>query len=230
MKLRKINLYLRIWGIIKYKQVRQLLSLKKSREYTPFIILCAPRTGSTLLHTYLNSHPNIHSYGESWKGKARKRSISADEFVSKTIFTAFSSNVKAVGIKVFYQDSSDGSLVEIVKKCFDTPNLKIIHLIRKNSRAVYRSLKTAEITGIWSSTGQSPGIGEKIAIEQGELENFNKHYLGEIEYYTNNLKSRNTYTLYYENLTSDSKTELDGILNFLGVPRRVLYTLLKKQK
>lgn len=52
-------LHLRTYLIIKRKQLSNAVSRQKGRGYTPFAILCEPRTGSTLLHTYLKDRKSV---------------------------------------------------------------------------------------------------------------------------------------------------------------------------
>ncbi|MEM9676114.1 MAG: hypothetical protein AAF992_26220, partial [Bacteroidota bacterium] len=60
-----------------------------------------------MLHTYLNSHPNILSLGEYLGNKVRNSKESnetkAAELVDKKLFKLYSRNIQAVGVKFFFQ-------------------------------------------------------------------------------------------------------------------------------
>lgn len=96
-----------------------------TREYQPFIVLCGIRTGSTMLASFLRSHPNalmfselFHpdrsrvSFGvEGFRHKAqdpeiiRLRNTDPVRFLQKEVFQAYPANVEAVGFKLMYDQA-----------------------------------------------------------------------------------------------------------------------------
>ena len=127
----------------KVKQTLNVLPFFKSNDYTIFLIVGHPRTGTSLLHTYLNSHWNILSLNEPL----------TDTTDSATLFTKQSKLIKAIGFKYFYEYtdnvSKKNTLIELLKK----GNIKIIKIERRNYLRTYVSRCIAEKTNEWSSTG-----------------------------------------------------------------------------
>lgn len=62
MELKVLPTYFRTVSAIYLKRAANLIPAFKGRDYTAFAIVGRARTGSTLLHTYLNSHPQNFVY------------------------------------------------------------------------------------------------------------------------------------------------------------------------
>src|SRR5688572_9500988 len=94
-------LHLRTYLIIKKKELLNYVR-SKGHHYTSFVILCEPRTGSTLLHTFLNFHPNIRSYGEILRELVEKNNNLNLNVLNANIFKPHAKHLQAVGLKLFY--------------------------------------------------------------------------------------------------------------------------------
>jgi LPS sulfotransferase NodH len=149
--------YLRTYLIIKRKQLLNKISLAKGYDYTAFVILCEPRSGSTLLHTYLNSHTQVLSYGEVLRMQLEKEPQSGvrDKLISDLVFKPHARQIKAVGLKLFYEYVDHPDYRDSFNQIVQRKDVKVIHLIRKNLLELYVSLKTAEQTNVWSTTQTS---------------------------------------------------------------------------
>lgn len=112
--------YFRTWLIIKKKQLLNLFPQSKN-NYIRFAIICAPRSGSNWLHTLLNSHHNIISYGEILRKTHVNNPTQKLPTLNELVFYPHHPSIKAVGF---------------------IPNLMMImaHRFRKHSPIrVYRS-------------------------------------------------------------------------------------------
>ncbi|MEL6560733.1 MAG: sulfotransferase [Bacteroidota bacterium] len=199
----------------------------RSTPETTFIILCKPRTGSTLLHTLLNSHPNIYSYGEVLRRVAINNTGYA---VNKDVFKKHPKSIKAVGLKVFYQYSEDEQFKVFFDEIRQNRKVKIIHLKRLNDLDTFVSLKHAEFTNQWSKNNYSPDtkvsglkpelfelkdyLMESVQLKKSISEAFGKHQCLNVQ---------------YEKLVNDQFDCLQKIQDFLKVPQKKLFTILKKQ-
>src|SRR5687767_1263907 len=108
-------LHIRTALIIKKKKWLNALSSKKNKEFSAFIILCEPRSGSTLLHTFLNYHPHIMSYGELLRENLEARKILHTP-ESLVLLKPHSSRLKAIGLKIFYEYTDDDRYSEHVNE------------------------------------------------------------------------------------------------------------------
>ncbi|MFN3241874.1 MAG: sulfotransferase [Planctomycetota bacterium] len=89
-----------------------------------FIILASQRTGSNLLRSLLDSHPDVTAYAEvflkdhSWfenqhgpkdsPALVAERDADPVAFAQKHVFRDYEESVKAVGFKLFYQHAPEG--------------------------------------------------------------------------------------------------------------------------
>jgi LPS sulfotransferase NodH len=224
-------LHLRTYLIIKRKAILNAIDPRQTSDYTPFIILCQPRSGSTLLHTYLNSNPQVKSYGEVLR-EALERSPKALDGtnIHDLVFNPHSPTLKAVGLKIFYEYSDDLRYKEVFQQIVNQKDIHVIHLIRKDERRLFTSLKIAEKTNVWSiSKASEANKQQAVEIDSVEYDAFLKRYNRHRESMTQLFKNHPCLTVYYESLVSDPQSTLDLVQRFLKVRPRKLFTLLKKQ-
>lgn len=186
---------------------------KGQSEYQKFVILASARTGSTWLHTLLNSHPQILSKGEI----IREKNCTLGE-----VFNAQSRGIKAVGCKIFMDDPRyETAINELITR----KDIKIIFLTRKNKVAQFASLKIAQQDHKWSGQASK----ESVIISTSELATFIKNQKNFEKIFPQRFHSHQTISIHYEELleSPDSTTEL--IQKFIHVRLRRLFSLLKRQ-
>lgn len=216
--------YLRVWLIIKIKQLNSLI-LSKDTRYTKFVILCEGRTGSTLLHTYLNSHFNIHSYGDIFN-----RCTDEKDLLGQIVFHSHSKNIKAVGFKLFYNYQVLPQFQELFQQILEDKDIKIIHLTRANSLKVFTSLKIAEKTGKWSHESNKA----KIELKQVDLDiedtlKFVNSYEEKQPMLNRLFEDHDLLNVSYDNLVDQTRTTLNKVQRFLEVSPKNLISVLERQ-
>lgn len=220
--------HIRTSFIIRRKQIIDQLSLNRRTDYTSFVILCEPRSGSTVLHTYLNSHPQIMSFGEILRENTEKKSPAKDP-LSHLVFKPHAQAILAVGLKLFYEYFDDARFADDFNVIITQPNIKVIHLTRKDRMKQYRSLKIAEATNVWSTNVITKKMPDAIELDLLDYQ----HYLDKSESLQASIlrlfAEHDILDVTYEDLTSETDLILTKIQNFLNVPVRKLFTLLKKQ-
>jgi LPS sulfotransferase NodH len=223
-------LHLRTSLVIKKKEVLSRI-LPGSRHYTSFVILCEPRTGSTLLHTYLNFHPNIKSYGEVIREQVEKNHGSDPVFLPTKVFKPHGRHLQAIGLKLFYFYYDHPAYSDTFKEIVQQKDIKIIHLVRKDIFQLYVSLKIAQKTNIWSSSNGNSNKKSKpkIFIKTDEFEIFAQTYIQRQHYFKMLFKPHEVLFISYEDLTTNPQTILEQAQKFLGVKPKHLLSLLKKQ-
>lgn len=196
-----------------------------------FIILTSQRTGSTLFWRYLDQHPSIGVFGELLLKTSRKdesykafknltlnskirhlfdKKNSVDQFLNKV----FSSDkpVQSIGFKLMYDQIN-----KPIDKWINNNEIKIIHLVRRNTLKVILSLKTAKKRKLYHSTG-------KEKIEKVNIKLKPKKTLKEIETIQKNIKKyRELYLkkdyieIFYEDFVEDMNKQAQEIFSFLGL-------------
>ncbi len=124
--------------------------VRKNPPETKFVIFTGGRTGSSLLRSLLNSHPEIHCEGEILKG----RMWAPLQFIKKR---SLQSRARVYGFKLLsYQlrdvQSSIKNKREFLKALADD-GYKIIYLERKDKHRQSLSVAHAMHTDYWHDTG-----------------------------------------------------------------------------
>lgn len=224
--------YLRTYLIIKRKQLLNAISLSKSKNYTPFVILSEPRSGSTMLHTYLNSHTEIKSYGEVLRENIEANAIATETtpYIESLAFKPHTKALKAIGLKLFYEYFEDPRYSSSFNYVINRKDVKIIYLIRRDILKVYVSLKIAQKTNVWSSVksaGNEPR--PKITIDRNDYIQFREEHLRHRRLFVTLLKDHPLLEVAYEDLVQNPQPVLKSVQQFLGVKPKALFTLLKQQ-
>jgi LPS sulfotransferase NodH len=198
------------------------------RNYRHFIVLTRSRTGSNMVSSLLNSHPNIDVQGEIFSklnGQTYK-DVLASGFSKQPFY------IKAAGFKIFYYHPLDDPSSDIWNDLVKMKNLHVIHLKRRN---VLRSLISSKIStnqNIWrsiESKGTSKLSERTVTLTEEELRDgfeYTKRWINEAEQM---FCDHPLLTLYYEDLLDDIESNLRDACKFLGVQYRSLKTPLKRQ-
>jgi LPS sulfotransferase NodH len=210
-----------------------------------FLILSRGRTGSNLLASLLNSHPAVRVRGEV-VGEAvlrdpdQKAEVLAEgprEYVERCLDrTLFESTV---GVKIlYYQLERDyeetwgvPGLTDVREFLRSQPDIKVIHLKRLNRLETLASIRVAAITKEYDSRSRSSSANHiRISLAPGDCEEeFDRIGRWERDY-DEFFEDHEIFGACYETLVAKWQEEFDRILDFLGVPRRILRTSMRKQR
>ncbi|MCB0538295.1 MAG: sulfotransferase [Bacteroidetes bacterium] len=219
--------------------------MKNSLSYQPFIIIGTARTGSTMLWSYLNSHPDILClrgvYGSTNKinfGKfydelpeeyhsselIKLRNERPIEFLENYVWKEYPKPFKAVGFKYFYDHDRHISNKQELINYFKTNNaIKFLHLKRDNLLATLFSYKRALAQQQW--TKANTGFRTSITVQEC------KSYLQQILENQNQFDemfSDRTLQVSYDNLLKATEQTLQEVLGFIDVKAISLTTETKK--
>ncbi len=218
-------------------------------DYLPFLILSAPRSGSTWLQSLLSSHPAIVCHQEllhrrrielpldqksfggifKWtaKGELLFRNFFPATFVKCFVYGGYQENTRAVGVKILYEHLEGSRTARhFLSSLLATPRLKLIHLVRRNGLRAYLShvlaLKTKEWRLVSHTEQPSLNIGATLSYLQ-RRERLQAQLLQAFAQVP-------CHTLFYEDLIAQTEAELSGLMRFLQVPERSLYSPLVRQE
>ena len=220
--------HLRTSLLIRWKRLIMRMPLRRSADYSPFVILCMPRSGSTLLHTYLNSHPRIFSYDEILRIRFEQRGSVEDEFIPSKIFKPYAKHFQAIGLKVFYEYERQEPFVASFDQITTNKTIKIIHLTRRDMLRQFVSLKQAESSGEWSAPSR-PKNQTRVELNTVEFLNYKESAFKDQNRMRELFKDHAILEIAYEDLTKNPPAILSKVQSFLGVEGRSLYSLLEKQ-
>lgn len=222
-------LHLQTYLIIKRKRIANALSFHKTNAYIPFVILSEPRSGSTLLHTYLNYHPNIQSYGEVLRENLEVKKVTVKDPLLSFVFKPHARKLKAIGLKLFYYYHDSPIYATCFQQIIQNTNVKIIHLIREDVLALYVSLKMAQHTSRWSSVKSSGKNYHQLNVNISDFRKFLQTYLQRQQDFKILFQHHKILSITYEDMVNNPDSVLKNVQEFLGVIPRPLFSLLKKQ-
>lgn len=221
--------------------------MKNNLPYQQFIILGTARTGSTMLWSYLNSHPDILCfrgvYGSTNKinfGKfygelpeeyhsselIKLRNERPTEFLENYVWKVYSKPFKAVGFKYFYDHDRHLSNKEEVISYFKTNRvIKFLHLKRENLLATLFSYKRALAQQQW--TKANTDFRTSITVQECNV--YFQQILDNQKLF-DELFSDRTLQVSYDNLIKATERTLQEVLDFIGVKPIPLKTETNKNR
>ena len=189
-----------------------------------FMVLARSRTGSTLLDSYLGSHPNIFTMGERFRILLDKTIIQAINRVMPELPPIF----RARGFKMFYNHPIN---IDPQKReeGFDMlaaqPNLRVIHLKRRNILRTLVSYEIAVKAGMWMVRKKDRERLDKLAnytfsFSESDLRKaFEEQRMLE-RIADERFKSGHLLQVCYEDLVQNPESTFRKVTDFLDVPPR----------
>ena len=215
--------------IIKCRDV--LVRIKNSvfgnKKYNTFVVITRSRTGSNLLMSLLNSHPNIVAKGELFRSLDGK---SCKETWVNT-FVNMPKQIKYFGFKIFYYHPLDSNDKEIWDYIKEDKSIRLIHLTRDNMLKTVVSREIADRTNTWTNKW-----GKNIQLSDKQVEIDIDYCLNEFEITKESENStKNEYNreffieLTYEDLIKDNQKMMNEVFNFLELKETKVKSGYKKQ-
>lgn len=227
---------------------RGLISLKllKGKNLlTKFVIIGAPRTGSNLLMSLLNSHPNCLCYGEiftnlkvgSWDipfslrkfGDLSYKKNDPIDYLENRIYSGYPKEIKSAGFKLFYHHARKDNEKVVWNYLKDERSIKKIHLIRDNFLEIYLSHISAKKSRQFVNTWNTSKNFQRIKVDPVECENYFKNLNENINSLREYFASEELMEIRYEELVNQRLTVLDDLLASLNLDSMKLIPKTFKQ-
>lgn len=221
--------------------------LKNNLSYQQFVILGTARTGSTMLWSYLNSHPDILClrgvYGSTKKinfGKfygelpeeyqsselIKLRNEKPIEFLENYVWKEYSKPFKAIGFKYFYDHNRHlTNKNELVNYFAANSTVKFLHIKRDNLLATLFSYKRALAQQLWTKTNTD----FRTSISVQECNDYFQQILYNQKLFDELFTDR-TLQVNYGNLLKATERTLQEVLDFIGVKAISLITETNKNR
>lgn len=221
--------------------------MRNNLPYQPFVILGTARTGTSMLWSYLNSHPDILClrgvYGSKNKINFGKfygelpdeyhsselimlRNERPIEFLENYVWKEYSKSYRAVGFKYFYDHNRHlSSKNELINAFQENKFIKFLHLKRHNLLETLFSYKRSLSQKQWTNNNSD----FKTLLPINECN----------DYFHSILKSQTQFDLLfvnrsievkYDNLLNEPKITLQSIMQFIGVENIELTFETQKSK
>lgn len=209
-------------------------------DYQKYIIIGTARTGTSMLCSYLNSHPEIlclrgvfgakkkinfgkyyHSLpAECFDTKLiKQRNEESVKFLEQYVFKSYQKDYKAVGLKYFYDHDrhlyNKNSLIDYFIK---NKNIKIIHIKRTNLLKTLYSYKRALNNKNWHEQ-ETEEFKIKLPIKECEI--YFNNIIKQQKRFDNLFKDR-IFQVNYEQLVTETSKILVDIQSFLEVSNQTM--------
>lgn len=199
-----------------FKKIRKYMGVNRHSDYRKFILLTRSRTGSNLLLSYLNVHPNIIADHELFQRPVKKPITK----VLRKEFRRYPKSINAVGFKIFYNHPLGEDNPYLWKTLKNMEDLYVIHLKRRNILRTMLSLKLALQLDQWIkyNPNQSHNIERKKvsfdmeSLEAGFIETRQWEEQGDEMF-----KDHPNMTIYYEELVESPEETVSKVTDFLGL-------------
>ena len=211
---------------------------------TKFIILCAARTGSTMLRQLLNSHPEVRCYGEimasaetpdRWHSEAPiRRKLPEQHRQGPRQFLRelgqYPAECKAVGFKIKYEELVLADYAWLLEWLKDDREIRVIHHRRENRlKRLISAVTATQVHGVFNVRSERDlPVAAKVRLTVGEcLDDFARTEGREIafrEYFRDHAMLETT----YEAVVGNHDGVWERMADFLGVaPARLTTPTLK---
>jgi LPS sulfotransferase NodH len=208
----------------------KLLANFGHNKFRKFIVLTRSRTGSNLLLSLLNSHPNIYAEEEIFSklGGRNHKDVLEKAFAKQPYF------VKAKGFKIFYLHPFDDKSNDIWNALESLDELHVIHLKRRNILRTLISRKIAGIEDVWlvKSSDQNLSADKNKITVSFTVDELNKDFRqtrGWEQAGDNRFCNHPIIEVYYEDLVDHRESTYRRVTDFLGVRLIKPETDLRKQ-
>lgn len=210
-----------------------------------FVIIGAPRTGSSFLQSALNSHPQTICLREVFgdcknrgkfylNGKITDSIDSPKEYLEAEIWNPEFSNKTHRGFKLFFMQGIDTKAPKTIWNIIEEDkDVRIIYLRRQNLLARFCSQRMAYTTGVWElkklSTAKSYRelkryFAHRLLAYRGVsltyqecVSDFEKHERFHDEFMAK-FSTHQVLDLSYESLVENREKAYQEVLNFLELP------------
>lgn len=207
--------------------VYRLLAIFGHGSFVRFIVLTRSRTGSNLLLSFLNSHPNIFAEGEIFATLHGVDPLAR----LRAVFGRQPRHIKAKGFKIFYYHPLDAKADDLWHEIEHMDDIRVVHLTRQNVLRTLLSRKIAGMKESWTGTrfdSADPG-SKRVTMTTEELaEGFRQTREWE-QSAAMRFRSHPMLQISYEELVRDPGEVFAKLLTFLEVPVSSPRTALRQQ-
>ena len=212
-------------------------------ERKRFIILAEQRTGSCHLEYLLDSHEMAKVAGELFnpsyersakevlvRGFAHLRRGDPIRYLETFFSQPFSEPTTHIGFRLFYSHGRASRQQLVWNHLQNMADLRVIHLQRKNLLKNFLSLKLAEASSVWMRNEGDPTLTyQPIVLDHHECVQHFKAREQNIERSDQFFLKNSRIDIFYEDLVSREKQQLDRVLGFLGLRAQSLTSRIVQQ-
>jgi LPS sulfotransferase NodH len=214
--------------------------------YTRLIVLSYQRSGSTMLVSALGSHTGCVCFSEIFNAArpmfwARGlnnnsrllkayRNAYPDRFLDRLIFSSYEQGIQMAGFKAFPEHVKDSRFAGLLRSLIAHPEVKVIHLKRRNKLAQYLSLVRARQNGVWSSNDGKQDDQRTICLDPRACRKAFERMEGDERFLDDLVRDRDVLTLVYEDFARDVRAWFERAQAHLGLSIEPIQPSLSRQR
>jgi LPS sulfotransferase NodH len=202
---------------------------RRHTAYRRFLVVTRARTGSNLLISALDSHPNVHAEGELLQQVAPD---DIDAVLARIYFAPRPRAIGASGFKIFYYHPLGDETGVVWDKLRAVEGLHVVHLNRRNRLRTFTSRRIADQTRVWIDKkrgNEGTDAREPLTLRRRELQKaFEQGVAFETEC-EQRFAGWPMIEMYYEDLVTDLAAAMRPLTMFLGVPDAPVRPQTKQQ-
>jgi LPS sulfotransferase NodH len=209
-------------------------------EAVRFVMIGSERTGTNLLSGLLDSHPDCtvgnevfnrfyedpreipwDIFGDDERIRLNKiRSTNAFDFVNALYEGAFDRGYKVAGFKFMYGHAVEHA--DVRDRLLEDPDVKIIHVRRRNLFRRLVSERQALVSGVWAQDANTPKTAvPAVQIPINEMIWDFTEKERNIQFYNNVFENRNNVIeVHYEDISTRPQSVANRVARFLGLSVR----------
>ena len=211
----------------------------------PFVIVADMRTGSTLLHSSLDAHPEVRCLGELLHTSVLPDNVppgidprSRDEMSGRELVArAFDAGaIKAAGFRamIFLPSAEQARWQDAWDALAANEDLRVIYLTRRDRLAQYASVLVARETAVFHPPANDPVLKPenrpRVHVDAAEFRRWTQERDELFDARRAQLEGKTSLEIDYETLTRDWAETIDAVQEFLGVERVTLGQVKQKQE
>lgn len=194
-------------------------------------LVCMDRTGSNMISSRLDTHPNLIFYNEVFHRQYiifhdQRVAANADQiaardrdpasFISRLWSGSYEpaetrGSIRGIGFKLFLNHNAD-ALRHVINS-----DAKIIFLQRRNPLARYSSFRIAAVTGEWKTKNAAKGKTQNVPFRADEFRSYVQNYLSLETLFKMTLTrwGREHFSFFYEDFMASPQV-WDDLVAYLG--------------
>jgi hypothetical protein len=152
-------------------------------------------------------------------------------FIDECVFRRWPRRCGAVGFKLFYYHARQLPHSRVWDYLAANPDIRILHIKRRNILKQYYSLQLAHKTNVWVSS-KAPADEQPPPLRL-EVDECRRHFAwvrGLEEESAEFFRAHETKDIYYEDLSADTEREMQGVQDFLGLRHERLSVKMARQR
>lgn len=230
------------------RAVLKLRSMSGTSRYRKFVIVGTARTGSTLLINLLKSHSQVRVFGElfrsaetiGWDVKPFATFQPPDvvslyrtdpvAFLESHVFCRWPRTSKAVGFKLFYYHARTPEHSVVWDYLAADPDIRVLHLRRRNLLAQYYSLRLAHQTNAWTESAKPHGAAVPLRLDPRECRDHFGWVRALEEDCAAHFARQDIHDIWYEDLVADQGRTIADIQDCLGLARQFVKPTIARQR